>query len=69
MDGQPTGDVSGVCWKLLSVMGAVVVALTLALVKVAKFAWDERMARLNDHQLAQAEINVGKTAAKKGGSP
>ena len=69
-DAKAAGEVSGDCWKMMTVLGSVIVAESLALVKVAKFAWDERMARLNDHQSAQAQINVAKRAAKeKGGSP
>lgn len=54
----------------MTAMGVAIVGLCGVVAKVAKFAWDERMARLTDHENAQAQLNVAKRAAKeKGGSP
>ena len=56
--------------KAVIALSSVTVFLFGGCVKLAKFAWDERMARLTDHQAAQAQIKVAKTAAiAKGGSP
>lgn len=57
---DPTGEVNGVCWKLMAALCVVIVALAGALVKVAKFAWDERMARLDDHRAIESAVDKQK---------
>jgi len=67
IEGEPTGEVNGVCWKLMGALAGVIVCMATAIVKLARFAWDERMARLNDHIAAQEQINVAKNAARQKG--
>ena len=62
--GMPT------CMYLLGVMGAVVLALAAALVKLAKMAWDERMGRMTDKNEMDSELRamLKATNEKRGGS-
>jgi len=59
------------CIWLLSALGAAVVTLAGALVKVAKLAWEERLGRLTDRNDTIAQLRVMNQAAKekKGDSP
>ena len=64
---QQAGDV----WKIVSyTLAGVVGALSLALVKVAKIAWQERMGRVTDRDETIAQMRVMKEAMKekRGGS-
>ena len=55
------------CTFLLSAMGAVVVALAGAVVKLATLAWNERMGRLTDRNETITQLRVMNNAAKEKG--
>ena len=59
------------CMYLLAALGAVVVALAGALVKLAKLAWEERMGRITDRNdyIAQLRVMDQAVKEKKGASP
>jgi hypothetical protein len=56
---------------LLAALGAVVLALAGALVKLAKLAWEERMGRITDRNDYISQLKVMDQAVKerKGSSP
>lgn len=71
LEEQVAGDVSGVCWKLLGALAGVIVSLSLVIVKLARFAWEERASRISDRDdtVAQLRAAVNYAKEKRGGSP
>lgn len=69
LDVAQEGQVGGVpsCMYLLAALGAVVLALTGALVKMAKLAWEERMERVT--LLSELRVMGQALKERKGVSP
>ena len=75
-DGEPTGEVNGVCWKLMSAIaaaaGLVITWLTKRLDSTSKEVAQLHEARLQDRKDFEAQTNVllsSVLAKKRGASP